>query len=130
MAKSKSTSRRKKGERPPTTSSGSSRESGRRRDEAVSVVPQDQSMIRKAISIGMVQKKTIISIGARMAAKHITEEEAQAEVKVMLRQASSQTELYALENELVDFTAYATLCYRKMAGVLIPQARKTLQSSL
>ena len=130
MAKSKVTSRRKNGERPPTTSPGSSRESGRRRDEAVSVIPQDQSMIRKAISIGMVQKKTIISIGARMATKRITEEEAQAEVKSMLRQASSQTELYALENELVDFTAYATLCYRKMAGVLIPQARKTLQSSL
>ncbi len=130
MAKSKVTSRRKKGERPPTTLSGSSRESGRRRDGAVSVVPQDQSMIRKAISIGMAEKKTLISIGARMATKRITEEEAQAEVKSMLRQASSHTELYALENELVDFTAYATLCYRKVAGVLIPQARKTLQSSL
>ena len=129
MPKQKSTSRRKKGERPPTTAPGSSRESGRGRDQAVSVVPQDQSMIRKATSIGLDEKKKLISIGARLATKRITEEEAQAEVKAMLRHASSQTELYAMENELVDFMAYATLCYRKVAGVLIPQARKTLQSS-
>ncbi len=130
MSKLKSTtSRRKKGERPPTTPPGNSRESGRQRDQSVSVVPQDQSMIRKVARIGMDEKKKLISIGARMATKRISDEEAQAEVKVMLRQASSQTELYALENELVDFTAYATLQYRKVAGTLIPQARKTLQSS-
>ncbi len=129
MPKEKSTSRRKKGEHPPTTAPGSSWEEGRGRDQAVSVIPQDQSMIPKVTRIGMDEKKKLISIGARMATKRITEEEAQAEVKTMLREASSQTELYALENELVDFTAYATLCYRKVAGVLIPQARKTLQSS-
>lgn len=129
MAKEKLTSRRKKGERPPTTPPNSGRESGRQRDLSVSVVPQDQNMIPKTTRIGMDEKKKLISIGARMATKRISEEEAQAEVKAMLHPATSQTELYALENELIDFTAYATLCYRKVAGVLIPQARKSLQRS-
>jgi len=117
---------RKKGDRqPPTTKPGMSRETGQPLRKAVSTVKVDRKLRPKIDRIGTVEKKQMFSILARITTRRMSEEEAQAEIKAMLRKVEPD-KLYAVANELIDFTARVTLDARTLPSRLIPQARESL----
>ncbi len=118
-------SKQKKGKSPPTTKPGLSRETGQPREEAVSTVKVNQKLIPKINRIGADEKKKIFSIIARITTRRMTEEEAQAEIKTMLRNVKPAN-VYAVAQEIIDFTARITLAARRVAATLTPAARNQL----
>lgn len=119
-------SRKKPGETPPTTPVGQSRETGQPRDQAVTTVKVNPKLIPKLNRTGLMENKKIISIGARIATRRLTEEAAQGELKELLDNVKL-VDLTATASELVDFAARASLAYRRLAMNLIPAARNSLQ---
>ncbi len=117
--------KKKVGRQPPTTKPGMSRETGQPLRKAVSTVKVDPKLMPKINRIGTVEKKQMFSILARLTTRRISEEAAQAEIKDMLRQVKPDR-LYAVANELIDFTARVTIDARTLPSKLIPQARNSL----
>ena len=95
-------SRRKPGETPPTTPADLDRITGQPRDQAVTTVKVNPKLIPKLNRTGIIENKKIISIGARIATRRLTEEAAQGELKELLSNVKP-ADLFATSSELVDF---------------------------
>ena len=121
--------RRTPGETPPTTPEGTSRETGQPRDQAVTTVKVNPKLIPNLDRTGIMEKKKIISLGALITTRRMTEEAAQSEVRKLLSNVKP-SDLYATASELVDFAARASLSYRRLAMNLIPAARNSLQNKV
>jgi hypothetical protein len=123
--KQKKVGKKKTGRQPPTTKPGMSRETGQPLREPVLTVKVNRKLLPKIDRIGTSEKKKIFSILARLTTRRVSEEEAQAEIKAMLKQVKPDM-LYGVANELIDFTARLTIDARTLPSKLIPQARNSL----
>ena len=118
--------KKKVGRQPPTTKPKMSRETGQPMRKPVSTVNVDPKLIPKLHCIGTEEKRKLISIMTRLTTRRIADEEAEAELKSLLKQVEP-AKLNAVAYECVDFMARIALDSRKMAQVLIPQARNRLK---
>ena len=119
-------SRKQTGEQPPTTPADMSRETGQKRDDAVSRPSVNHKLIPKTDRTGADERKKLVSIGARITVNRLADDAAMAEIQKLLQGVKPQ-QLYATATEMIDFTARASLVFRRLATTLIPAVRNTLQ---
>ena len=120
------TRKKKVGRQPPTTKPKTSRETGQPMRKPVSTIKVDHKLIPKLHCIGTEEKRKLISIMTRLTTRRIADEDAEAELKSLLKQVEP-AKLNAVAYECVDFMARIALDSRKMAQVLIPQVRNRLK---